>query len=138
MSTADERGPRQASAPSARTPVKVAVACGVATVAVESPPVNAMGAGVLHGLASAARSLADDDGARVIVVVGAGTKAFMAGADISEFAELRERPAGMLEHAALAGRMWDAWRALPQPAPSPSRDRAAPKSPEGMQGHGKA
>ena len=138
MSAADAQGQRRAGRPGDIKPVKVEVADGVATVAVNSPPVNAMGAGVLHGLASTARSLAGNDAVRVVVVVGAGTKAFMAGADISEFAELRERPAGMLEHAALAGRMWDAWRALPQPAPSPSRDRAAPNSPEGMQGHGKA
>ena len=115
MSAADAQGQRRAGGPGDIKPVKVEVADGVATVAVNSPPVNAMGAGVLHGLASTARSLAGDDAVRAVVVVGAGTKAFMAGADISEFAELRERPAGMQEHAALAGRMWDAWRALPQP-----------------------
>jgi len=96
-------------------PVRLDLADGVATVLVDSPPVNAMGKAVLQGLDDAARWLAGSQEARVVVLTGGGTKAFMAGADISEFEELRTRPDGMREHSAWAGGVLAAWAALPQP-----------------------
>lgn len=96
-------------------PVRVDLADGVATVVVDSPPVNAMGLDVLTGLEQAAAQLAADDEVRVIVLTGGGTKAFMAGADIKAFDEIRSRPNGMEEHSAWAGSVLAAWAALPQP-----------------------
>lgn len=100
---------------SSQSPIIVAIAHGVATVTIDSPPVNAMGVAVLNGLTNAARNVIDDADVRAIVITGIGAKAFLAGADISEFAELRARPTGMQEHAELARGMFEAWRQLPHP-----------------------
>jgi enoyl-CoA hydratase len=65
------------------------IAAKVATVTVNRPDkLNALDAetiGDLHGAFSASR---DDTGARVVVLTGAGEKALVAGADITELAEM--------------------------------------------------
>jgi enoyl-CoA hydratase len=48
---------------------------------------NALSSAVRRELISAIEALAADDGVRVIVLTGAGAKAFVAGADIAEFAD---------------------------------------------------
>jgi enoyl-CoA hydratase/carnithine racemase len=96
-------------------PVFMELTDGVATVVVDSPPVNAMGTTVLAGLEAAAARLEGDPDVRVVVLTGNGTKAFMAGADISEFEQLRARENGMAEHSAWAGSVLAAWANLPQP-----------------------
>lgn len=96
-------------------PVSVDLADGVATVLVDSPPVNAMGTAVLTGLERAAARVAGDEAVRAVVLTGGGTKAFMAGADIAEFEALRGRPDGMAEHSAWANGVLAAWAGLPQP-----------------------
>jgi enoyl-CoA hydratase/carnithine racemase len=97
-------------------PVTVSTEGGVATVVVDSPPVNAMGDAVLDGLGAAARRIGEAAGrVRVVVLTGAGTKAFMASADIAEFAALRDDADGIAAHARTARAVFDAWRALPQP-----------------------
>ncbi len=96
-------------------PVSVTVADGVATVLVDSPPVNAMGAAVIDGLGRAAARVGPDHEVRVVVLAGAGTAAFMAGADIGEFEALRAEPGAMDGHSLRARAVFDAWQALPQP-----------------------
>lgn len=48
---------------------------------------NALNAAVRRELVEAVRELSADDSVRVVVLTGAGEKAFVAGADIGEFAE---------------------------------------------------
>jgi enoyl-CoA hydratase len=62
----------------------------VAVVTIDHPPVNALSAELLEELESELERLDADDGVRAIVLRGAGEKAFVAGADISEFPALRE------------------------------------------------
>ncbi|MBA2641722.1 MAG: enoyl-CoA hydratase/isomerase family protein [Actinobacteria bacterium] len=62
----------------------------VAVVTIDHPPVNALSAPLLEELESELGRLDADDGVRAIVLKGAGEKAFVAGADISEFPTLRE------------------------------------------------
>ena len=50
---------------------------------------NALNSATLDALLVAFESAAADDSVRVIVLTGAGTKAFVAGADIAEMADLR-------------------------------------------------
>jgi enoyl-CoA hydratase/carnithine racemase len=99
-------------------PVRLDLDEGVATVLVDSPPVNAMGREVLAGLERAAARIAGDEQVRAVVLTGGGEKAFMAGADITEFEALRENPDGMEQHSAWAGGVLAAWAALPQPVVS--------------------
>ena len=55
---------------------------GVAIIAVDNPPVNALSPGVPEGLEAALDRAADDEQVRAIVVMGAG-RTFVAGADIA-------------------------------------------------------
>ncbi|HXG76204.1 MAG TPA: enoyl-CoA hydratase-related protein [Gaiellaceae bacterium] len=62
----------------------------VAVVTIDHPPVNALSAPLLEELEDELVRLDGDDAVRAIVLRGAGEKAFVAGADISEFPALRE------------------------------------------------
>ncbi|GIW05311.1 MAG: short-chain-enoyl-CoA hydratase [Dehalococcoidia bacterium] len=61
----------------------------VATVTINRPQaLNALNQGVLEGLAAAFADLAADESCRVIILTGAGDRAFIAGADIAAMAKL--------------------------------------------------
>jgi enoyl-CoA hydratase/carnithine racemase len=62
----------------------------VAVVTIDHPPVNALSAPLLEELEAELASLDADDEVRAIVLRGAGERAFVAGADITEFPSLRE------------------------------------------------
>ena len=65
----------------------------VAVVTIDHPPVNALSAPLLEELEAEIDRLDADDDVRAIVLVGAGERAFVAGADIKEFPSLREAAA---------------------------------------------
>ena len=62
----------------------------VAVVTIDHPPVNALSAGLLEELEGELDRIDADTEARAVVLRGAGERAFVAGADISEFPTLRE------------------------------------------------
>jgi enoyl-CoA hydratase len=62
---------------------------GVAVITIDHPPVNALSAPLLEELEAEIERLDADDTVRAIVLRGAGERAFVAGADISEFPSLR-------------------------------------------------
>src|SRR5918994_79510 len=64
----------------------------VAVVTIDHPPVNALSAPLLDELEAEIVRLDSADEVRAIVLKGAGERAFVAGADISEFPSLRESP----------------------------------------------
>ena len=63
--------------------VQYAADDGVAIVAIDNPPVNALSPGVPEGLEAAIARANDDVAVKAIVVIGAG-RTFIAGADIKE------------------------------------------------------
>jgi enoyl-CoA hydratase/carnithine racemase len=68
--------------------VSYKVSSGVAWLTIERPEArNALSAAVRAGLFSGARRFNADDSAKVLVVTGAGDKAFCAGGDLKEMAE---------------------------------------------------
>jgi enoyl-CoA hydratase len=74
---------------SSRDFVTIEASEGIATVTVNRPgKLNALNAGTVAELASVFRQLHDDDDVRGVIVTGAGDKAFVAGADIGELAEM--------------------------------------------------
>mgnify|MGYP000162022428 FL=1 len=62
----------------------------VAVVTIDHPPLNALSARLLGELEAEVERLDADEDTRAAVVRGAGERAFVAGADISEFPSLRE------------------------------------------------
>jgi enoyl-CoA hydratase len=66
----------------------------VAVVTIDHPPVNALSAKLLEELEAELDRLDDDASTRAVVIRGAGERAFVAGADISEFPSLRDSPPG--------------------------------------------
>jgi enoyl-CoA hydratase/carnithine racemase len=76
---------------------------------------NALNTEVWAGLASAFTALADDADVRVIILRGAGERAFISGADISEFRSLRADAGAAVEYDRLSGHAWLAIGAAPQP-----------------------
>ncbi|HOL17079.1 MAG TPA: enoyl-CoA hydratase-related protein [Bacillota bacterium] len=60
----------------------------LAVVTINHPPVNALNKQVMDELEQAFQELAEDGSVGAVIVTGAGEKAFVAGADISEFPTL--------------------------------------------------
>jgi enoyl-CoA hydratase/carnithine racemase len=61
----------------------------VVVAAINHPPANSMGQGVLRDLNDLLDKCEKDDNVRVIIITGSGPKLFSAGADITEFADLQ-------------------------------------------------
>jgi len=75
----------------------------VAVVTIDHPPVNALSASLLEELEGELDRLDADPDTRAVVIRGAGEKAFVAGADISEFPSLRESGPGAGEGGSARG-----------------------------------
>jgi enoyl-CoA hydratase len=65
----------------------------VAVVTIDHPPMNALSAVLLEELEGEIERLDADDDTRAVVLRGGGDRAFVAGADITEFPALREAAA---------------------------------------------
>ncbi len=61
---------------------------GVATMTLNNPPLNLVTLDLTRQLSRMLDALAQDDNARVLVVTGAGDRAFCAGSDVTEFASM--------------------------------------------------
>ncbi len=87
---------------------------GVAVVTLNRPAVlNALNRATLRELARAMTEIGDDDEVRAVIVTGAGEKAFVAGADIKELAELT--PVAGKAYAAAGQRLFDQIEQLGKP-----------------------
>ena len=87
---------------------------GVAIVTLNRPAVlNALNMAMLRDLNCAMTELGQDDAVRVVVLTGAGEKAFVAGADIKELAELT--PVAGKAYAAAGQRLFDQIEQLGKP-----------------------
>lgn len=92
----------------------VSIADGIATIAINRPHVlNALSTQVFADLHEATARLREDASVRVVVITGAGDKAFVAGADIKEFEALDATRA--IARTANGMRVYDNLRHLPQP-----------------------
>jgi enoyl-CoA hydratase len=87
---------------------------GVATVTIDNAAkLNVLNAPVMTDLITSMRRLADDSTLRVVVLSGAGERAFIGGADINEMATLDAGTAR--EFITLVHRSCDAFRRMPVP-----------------------
>src|SRR5215468_9849518 len=88
----------------------------VATVTFNNPSKhNAVSADMRAALPGLLRALNADGEVRVIVMTGAGDKAFTSGADISEFSEQRTSPAARASYDQAWAAVNDAWAGLDKP-----------------------
>jgi enoyl-CoA hydratase len=93
------------------------VAEGVGIVTFNNPEKrNAMSLDMWDGLGTALTELRDDPDVRVVIMTGAGDKAFMSGADISQFEKNRHNAQASEEY----GKRSDAQRALLADYPKPT------------------
>jgi enoyl-CoA hydratase/carnithine racemase len=89
---------------------------GVGVITFNNPAKrNAMSLDMWEGLGNALIELRDNDDVRVVIMVGSGDKAFVSGADISQFEKVRHNAAASEEYS----RKSDAQRALLANYPKP-------------------
>jgi len=72
-------------------PISCDIDDGIATVTLNNPPLNIVTLGMSRELSQALPALAADPDVRVLVLTGAGERAFCAGSDISEFPRMLGR-----------------------------------------------
>jgi enoyl-CoA hydratase len=93
--------------------VRLEVQDAVAEITLDRPKaLNALNTPTLSELEQALQTVAGDQRVRAVIITGAGEKAFAAGADISEMAELQ--PEGARKFATLGHRVFLALESLPQ------------------------
>ena len=93
-----------------------AIADGIGTITFNQPEKrNAMSVNMWHGLEEILNDFETDDGVRVIVMTGAGDKAFVSGADISQFESQRASGNAQLEYDRLTGGGRARLAAFPKP-----------------------
>lgn len=89
---------------------------GVALVTFDNPAKrNALSVEMRTALPGLLRALQADDAVRVVVLTGGGDKAFVSGADISEFGDRRTSPEARAEFDRLAADAGRAWLELEKP-----------------------
>jgi enoyl-CoA hydratase len=89
---------------------------GIALVTFNNPTKrNALSVAIREALPSTLRALQRADDVRVVVLTGAGDKAFVSGADISEFGEQRTTPEARAAYDAKAADAAHAWVELEKP-----------------------
>jgi enoyl-CoA hydratase len=89
---------------------------GVATVTFNNPSKhNALSADMRHALPGLLQWLQGSDEVRVVVLTGAGERAFVSGADISEFGDQRTSPEARAAYDQTFADAGRAWLALEKP-----------------------
>jgi enoyl-CoA hydratase/carnithine racemase len=95
--------------------VQLQVLGAVAIVTLSNPPLNVVTRPLVEALSRIVTRLRDDDRVRAIVITGAGSRAFCAGSDITEFShDLAEREI-IDNKLALQNQMFSALDNLPKP-----------------------
>nr|WP_252716953.1 enoyl-CoA hydratase/isomerase family protein [Herbaspirillum sp. B65] len=61
---------------------------GIAIVTLNNPPMNVVTLGLTKALGQTLDRLAADDAVRAVILTGSGTRAFCAGSDVGEFADM--------------------------------------------------
>ena len=125
--------PKNAETSHADGKILQSVSDGVGVITFNNPDKrNAMSLEMWEGLGSALVELRDNPDVRVVILVGAGDKAFVSGADISQFEKTRHNARGLggiFEDAATrSARCWRAIRSRPLPASAASASAAACRS----------
>ena len=76
---------------------------------------NAVNFAMKQAIPAIVEAFAADDEVRVVVITGAGDRAFVSGADVTEFGELRSTPEAIRVYDEVTNRMWDSLCGLQKP-----------------------
>lgn len=95
--------------------VPTTVSDGVAVLTLDRPPLNLVTLELTRQLTRRLAALADDPAVRVLVVTGAGERAFCAGSDIGEFTDLMRPGAFVEEKMVHENAAWSALDDFPRP-----------------------
>ena len=96
-------------------PILCTIDEGVAIVTINNPPLNLVTLELTRRLNDCITRLAGDDAVRVLVLTGAGSKAFCAGSDIKEFPEMMAAGAVVPKKLALENEAWSRVDDFPKP-----------------------
>jgi enoyl-CoA hydratase len=99
----------------ATQPVLCTRADGVAVITLNNPPLNLVTLDMTRELNALVRRLAEDEAVRVMVLTGAGAKAFCAGSDIKEFPQMMAAGAVVPKKLALENEAWSRVDDFPKP-----------------------
>lgn len=94
--------------------VKVSVEDNIAVVSIDHKPVNALNKATLEGLDQVVDAIAAEKEVKAAIITGAGSMAFVAGADIKEVSQLSS-PEQALEMSAMGQRVFLKWQRLQKP-----------------------
>lgn len=96
--------------------LRIEVADGTARLVLNNPKkLNAVSIGMWRAFPEAVAALQEDESVRVVVMEGAGDRAFSVGNDISEFGEYRDDAAAATDFDAMAWEAYEAIRGLDKP-----------------------
>lgn len=87
----------------------------VATVEFDNPPANALSAAVIAELSDTVGRLAADVDVRAVVFTSTGDRAYLSGADITEFPELLADPDRVTRRTSVVAELFTRIASLPQP-----------------------
>jgi enoyl-CoA hydratase len=94
--------------------VEVQVENKIAVLTIMNPPLNVLSKKVFQELGEAFESLRTNDEAVAVLITGAGSKAFVAGADIKEFPEMMSNPR-MIEEVMATHEVLNSIDSFPKP-----------------------
>ena len=96
-------------------PVLCVVEDGVALVTLNNPPLNLVTLELTRQLNGLVATLATDEAVRIMVLTGAGTKAFCAGSDLKEFPRMMAPGAVVPQKLALENEAYSRVDDFPKP-----------------------
>jgi enoyl-CoA hydratase/carnithine racemase len=97
------------------SPIATTVEAGVAVLTLDNPPLNLVTLEATRGLHAELGRLAADPAVRVLVVTGAGARAFCAGSDVREFTTFMRPGAVVPGKLALENEAWSRLADFPRP-----------------------
>jgi enoyl-CoA hydratase len=95
--------------------LSLTVTDAVAVVEFDNPPANALSGPVIAELSDTVDRLAVDADMRAVVFTSAGHRAYLSGADISEFPEMLADPEAVTRRTSIVAELFDRIARLPQP-----------------------
>lgn len=85
----------------------------IGVITIDRPPVNALDSAAYMKLAEVSQTVSRLSSLRVVIITGAGKRAFIAGSDVKEYSELNV--GNGLDRARLVRRAYEAVQAIPVP-----------------------